>query len=122
MTGVQTCALPILTVLYDPEGESFQGGQTAGPVAANILSEVLPYLDINKTGENVTTKEKTTATVPNVSSKTVAAARNILEEYGFHVNSNITGNESTSIVTDQMPKSGTLLEKDADVYLYTRRK
>ncbi len=112
----------VLTVLYDPEGESFQGGQTAGPVAANILSEVLPYLDINKTGENVTTKEKTTATVPNVSSKTVAAARTILEEYGFHVNSNITGNESTSIVTDQMPKSGTLLEKDADVYLYTRRK
>ncbi len=122
ISPVENPQIIVLTVLYDPEGESFQGGQTAGPVAANILSEVLPYLDINKTGENVTTKEKTTATVPNVSSKTVAAARNILEEYGFHVNSNITGNESTSIVTDQMPKSGTLLEKDADVYLYTRRK
>ena len=122
ISPVENPQIIVLTVLYDPEGESFQGGQTAGPVAANILSEVLPYLDINKTGENVTTKQKTTATVPNVSSKTVAAARNILEEYGFHVNSNITGNESTSIVTDQMPKSGTLLEKDADVYLYTRRK
>ncbi len=119
ISPIENTQVVVLTVLYDPEGETYQGGQTAGPVAANILSEVLPYLGINKDGENVTTKEKTTVTVPNISSKTVASAKQILQEYGFNVNVNIKESENTSIVTDQMPKPGTVLEKGADIYLYT---
>lgn len=40
----------ILVVLYNPTGEGgHQGGAVAAPVAGNILSEVLPYLEIEKT-------------------------------------------------------------------------
>ena len=45
---------------------------------------------------------------------------NSLKEYGFSVNTNISGDENTSIVTDQMPKSGTIVEKGANIYLYTK--
>ncbi len=119
ISPIENTQVVVLTVLYDPEGETYQGGQTAGPVAANILSEVLPYLGINKDGENVTTQEKSVVNIPNVSSKTVSEAKEILEKYGFQIYCNITENETTAMVTDQMPKSGSLLEKGADVYLYT---
>lgn len=120
ISPIENTEVVVLVVLYDPDqNKSYQGGQTAGPVAANIMSEVLPYLGIHKKGENVTTQEKSVVTVPNVASKTVVSAKQILEEYGFHVNFNITESENTSVVTDQMPKPGTPLEKGADVYLYT---
>ncbi len=120
ISPIENTQVAVLVVLYDPDQNiHYHGGQTAGPAVKNILSEVLPYLGINKNGENVTTQEKSTVTVPNVSSKTVAGAKKILEGYGLNVNFNITENENTSLVTDQMPKAGTVLEKGADVYLYT---
>lgn len=36
----------ILVTLYDPKGDSHQGGQTAAPVVSKILTEVLPYMGI----------------------------------------------------------------------------
>ncbi len=51
----------ILVVLYNPTGEGgHQGGAVAAPVAGNILSEVLPYLETEKQEE----KEK--VEVPNI--------------------------------------------------------
>lgn len=39
----------ILLVLYNPTGEGgHQGGAVASPTAGKILSEVLPYLEVNK--------------------------------------------------------------------------
>lgn len=119
ISPIENTQVVVLTVLYDPTGELYQGGQTAGPVAANILSEVLPYLGISKNNENIKTEEKTSLTLPNLSSKTVASAKKILETYGFNVKTNIEGDEENSVVVDQMPKSGVVLDKDAIVYLYT---
>lgn len=119
ISPIENTQVVVLTVLYDPEGETYQGGQTAGPVAANILSEVLPYLGIVKNNANVRTDENVTLTVPNVSSKTVASAREILQTYGFDVEVNISGDENTSVVSDQMPKSGTKLDKGSMICLYT---
>ncbi len=119
VSPIENPQVVVLTVLYDPEGETYQGGQTAGPVAANILTEVLPYLEIIKNNENVVTGEKNILTVPNIASKTVASARGILQTYGFDVQVNINGDENTSIVSDQMPKAGTTIEKGSIVYVYT---
>lgn len=119
ISPIENTQVVVLTVLYDPKGETYQGGQTAGPVSANILSEVLPYLGIAKNNENVMTAENTHLSVPNVSSKTIASAKEILQTYGFDVKVNITGDENTSIVTDQMPKSGANLDKGSIIYLYT---
>ncbi len=41
--------LVILVVLYNPTGEGgHQGGAVAAPTAGNILSEVLPYMEVEK--------------------------------------------------------------------------
>ena len=119
ISPIENTQVVVLVVLYDPQGESYQGGQTAGPVAANILREVLPYFGIDKDDENVTTTKNTTLSVPNLTSKTISSAKQILQTYGFDSQVNIFGDESTSVVTDQMPKSGTPLERGSKVFLYT---
>jgi len=45
--------LVILVVLYNPTGQGgHQGGAVASPTAGNILSEVLPYMEVKKLEEN----------------------------------------------------------------------
>ena len=46
ISPVENTQVVVLVTLYDPTGDSHQGGQTAAPVTAKILSEVLPYLGI----------------------------------------------------------------------------
>ena len=46
ITPIDDPELVVLVTLYNPQGKSHMGGQTAAPVVANILSEVLPHLGI----------------------------------------------------------------------------
>ena len=46
ISPIENSQVVILVTLYDPTGDSHQGGQTAAPVVSKILSEVLPYLGI----------------------------------------------------------------------------
>lgn len=46
ISPIENTQVVILVTLYDPKGDSHQGGQTAAPVVSKILSEVLPYLGI----------------------------------------------------------------------------
>lgn len=46
ISPIENTQVVILVTLYDPKGDSHQGGQTAAPVVSNILSEVLPYLGL----------------------------------------------------------------------------
>lgn len=46
ISPIENTQVVILVTLYDPNGDSHQGGQTAAPVVSKILSEVLPYLGI----------------------------------------------------------------------------
>ena len=46
ITPIENTQVVILVTLYDPKGDSHQGGQTAAPVVSQILTEVLPYLGI----------------------------------------------------------------------------
>ena len=46
ITPIDDPQLVVLVTLYNPQGKSHMGGQTAAPVVSNILSEVLPYLGI----------------------------------------------------------------------------
>ena len=48
----------------------------AAPVAGNILSEVLPYLEIKKKEEQISEK----ISVPNITGMTVKDARKLLKE------------------------------------------
>ena len=46
ISPVENAQVAILLTLYAPNGKSHYGGQTAGPVIANMLSEILPHLGI----------------------------------------------------------------------------
>ena len=109
----------VLVTLYDPRGESHEGGQIAAPVISQILSEALPYMGIpsdNSTTKNNSNEEEKGTTLPDVKNKTLAEAKSILETAGFKVNSYASGNDS--IIKDQMPKGGAYLQKNSIVCLY----
>ena len=90
----------------------------AAPAASQILTEVLPYLGVPS--DDLSTEESNeieTTTLVDVRNKTVAEAQKIIEEAGF--NCNIAGEDTTVLVTDQVPKPGTPLVNGSNVYLYT---
>ncbi len=111
----------VLVALYNPKSYSHQGGTITGPVVAQILSEVLPYLGINSNSNSQTTNtnEYTTASIPDVRNKTITEARTILQNAGFKVRISSEEDYDTTIVTDQVPKPGITLVSGSTIYLYT---
>lgn len=107
----------ILVALYNPKGDSFQGGEIAGPVVGQILAEVLPYIGVASTSDDASSDHATTS-MPDIKNRTIAEARNLLQSYGFtvHIDSSVA---DTDIVTNQMPKAGINLLDGADVFVYT---
>ena len=116
----ENAQVAILVTLYDPRGSSHQGGSVAGPVVSQMLSEILPYLDIPTDGTqqdatNNTSTDSQAKTLMDVRNKTVAEAKKILEEAGFTCS---TTADSTSLVSDQVPKPGTSLLTGSIIKLY----
>ena len=120
ISPVQNPEIVVLVTLYDPHGASgHQGGTIAAPVASQILSEVLPYLGIpsDDLSSDDGNNNITTITLPDVRNKTIAEAQKILEDAGFICK--ISGNDTSQIVTDQVPKPGTALIKGSSINLYS---
>ena len=113
----------VLVALYNPKSYSHQGGTIAGPVVAQILSEVLPYLGINSNNDSTTggTNDYTTTAIPDVRNKTLSEARTILQDAGFKVKISSDEDYTTTIVTDQVPKPGITLVNGSTIYLYTEK-
>ena len=108
----------VLVTLYDPQGESHEGGQIAAPVVAQIMSEVLPYLGIASDSEESYDADDYSV-VQDVRNKTVTEAIKKLEGSGFTVKTDVAGNKNEIIVTDQVPKPGVSLLEDSIIFLYT---
>lgn len=108
----------ILVTLYDPQGDSHEGGQIAAPVISQILSEVLPYIGI-ASDKDTSSNNDDMITIPDIRNKTLTEAVKNLEEAGFKTLYNIQGNKNELLVTDQVPKPGVKLQKDSIVCLYT---
>ena len=112
----------VLVTIYDPKGDSHQGGQVAGPVVKQILSEALPHLGVasdNTSSSDATTSSAKTVILPDVRNKTIEEAKSLLKDSGFTVK--ITGDEdeTTTLIVDQVPKPGVKLLEDSKIYLYT---
>ena len=123
ISPIENTQIVCLVILYNPKADSHQGGTVCGPVAGQILSEVLPYINVNNSNtiisnDNNQQVQSNYKTVINSKGMTVANARNKLEASGFNVVVN-SEDENTSIVTDQMPRAGAYLEPGATIYLYT---
>ena len=118
---VENTKVSVLVTLYDPDESNNYGGQIAAPVAAQVLSEVLPYMEIPSNNSTISTTETTynnlaTKALPVVQSKTVGEAKKILEKAGFTCK---TTSPDDAIVSEQVPKPGTYLVNGAVVELYT---
>ena len=116
--------LVVLLTLYNPQGKDHFGGHIAAPVVSQILSEVLPYLDVpsnastnsSGTSKSTQTLDIKKSTLHTVTGKTAADAKKYLEEQGFKCSYDC---ESTSIITEQIPKAGTQLPEGSIVELYS---
>ena len=119
---VENTKVSVLLTLYDPDESNNYGGQIAAPVVAQVLSEVLPYLEIPSNDTTITTtptdsyNSLQTTSLPDVRNKTIAQAQKILEDAGFKCD---TSSNSESVVSEQVPKPGTALLKGAVVKLYS---
>lgn len=111
----------ILVTLYDPKGDSHQGGQVAGPVVSQMLTEILPYLGIpsDETGEEGSGSNGNNVTLPDIRNKTVTEAEKILKAAGFNVQISSVSNKNEVLVTDQVPKPGASLATGSKICLYT---
>ena len=118
ISPVEDTRVALLLTLYDPKGKSYQGGQVAGPVVSQMLSEILPYLEIPSSSVDSDYEENTTM-LPNVVNKTVTEAKKILESAGFTPKINVSGDENSLLVKSQVPVAGTQLLEDATVMLYS---
>ena len=99
-------------------GVSPGGNAIAGPIFAKIMAEVLPYLGVEAqyTDEEA---ERLDTTAPSVAGMTLEDAYQVLEQEGLGYT--VVGDESdlSTVVTQQVPMSGTAVPKDGQVVLYT---
>lgn len=124
ISPIENTQVVVLVTLYGlQEYAHHQGGETAGPTAREILTEVLPYLGVASSDVNNTSDELDDGkliSVPNVQNQTLSEARKNLQALGFNV---IVANEgvdsNTTLVVDQVPKAGVALREDSVICLYS---
>lgn len=119
ISPVENPEVVVLVILYNPNSDgsgSHQGGTICAPVASQILSEVLPHLGITSSATD--DDSDSLITLPDVTSKTLTEARNILEASGFEIVLK-TSSESSTTVVSQYPKSGISLQSGSVICLYT---
>ncbi len=119
ISPIENTQIVTLVALYGlSEGANHQGGQVAGPVTAQILSEVLPYLGVASNTTMAPTEQRNLISVPNVTGMTAAQATTHLQELGFNVTSHIDGNPDEVIIKEQVPKYGNALIENSTIQLY----
>lgn len=95
--------------MYNPKGEAgHQGGVVAAPVGGQVLSEVLPYLELTKDNEKEEDKKKQVE-VPNIEGMTVSDAIKKLKEVNLTLQIQDEPEDldkSTAVITEQLPKQG----------------
>lgn len=109
----------ILILLYNPTGEGgHQGGGIAAPIAAQVLGEVLPYLEISKSQVDEENSYQNQVEMPDLIGTDISEAKKILKEIGLEAEINQSEN-SSGIITDQIPKKGIQINAGTKVIIYT---
>lgn len=119
ISPIENTQIALLLTLYDPQAGNHQGGQVAGPVVSQMLTEILPHLGVPS--DNTVTNNSNSSsmiTVPDIRNKTVAEAEKLLKNVGFTTKSYVAGDSNSILVQDQMPKPGSSLSKNSIIILY----
>lgn len=117
VASIDNPELVILVTLYNPTGEGGHGGGgTAGPVVAQILGEVLPYIEMKKDKE---TEEdlKQDVIVPDLRNKTIKETKKELQELELEleIETELEEYDSESVIIEQIPKPGIKLKQGAKI-------
>ncbi len=115
---VEDTQVALLLTLYKPDKSNHQGGQIAGPVVSQMLTEILPSLGIPSDNEKTSNDNNNLVKVPDVRNKTIAEAEKVLKNSGFSVKISTSNDKNTTTVIDQVPKPGISLSKDSIIMLY----
>ena len=119
ISPVEDTQVVLLLTLYDPPKNNHQGGQLAGPVVSQMLSEILPYLGIPSNEDSSSNSSSDNLiVVPDIRNKTVAEAEKVLKNSGFTTKTYVKGDANNTLVVDQMPKPGVSLYKNSIIVLY----
>ena len=119
ISPVEDTQVVLLLTVYDPPKSNHQGGQLAGPVVSQMLSEILPYLGIpSNENSSDSSSSDNLIVVPDVRNKTVSEAEKILKNSGFSTKTYVNGDANNTLVVDQTPKPGVSLSKNSVVVLY----
>ena len=120
ISPVEDTQVSLLLTLYDPKGDAgHQGGTIAGPVVAQMFSEILPYLNVPSNDTSSSSNSDNLIVVPDVRNKTVSEAEKILKSAGFTVNVSSIGDNNVLLVNDQTPKPGISLSKNSVIMIYS---
>lgn len=104
-----------MLVFFDtPDGDAYYGSQVSSPVCINIMSEVLPYLDV-KTSYTDEELGYVDASAGDYTGVSVDEAKTAVEADGF--TATVKGNGST--VISQIPTVSSGLQKGGSIVLYT---
>lgn len=120
ISPIEDTQIVLLLTLYNPQGKNgHQGGQIAGPVVSQMLTEILPYLGVPSDDNSTSSSNSSNSiVVPDVRNKTVAEAEKLLKEVGFAPKIYINGDANILLVEDQTPKPGSMLAKNSILVLY----
>lgn len=119
ISPIEDTQVVLLLTLYDPPKNNHQGGQLAGPVVSQMLSEILPYLSVPSSEDSTNdNNSNNTIIIPDIRNKTVAEAEKILKSAGFNPKSYINGDANNTLVVEQTPKPGAYLAKNSLIVLY----
>lgn len=104
-----------MLVFFDtPDGDAYYGSQVSSPVFINIMSEVLPYLDV-KTSYTDEELGYVDASAGDYTGVSVDEAKTAVEADGF--TATVKGNGST--VISQIPTVSSGFQKGGSIVLYT---
>lgn len=112
-------------VVIDEPADAAGGGAAAGPVFKEIVSQALPYMGVPKAGDDSETGSKKTVKAeesvqrkaPELTGKTVKAARELLINQGFDFEAVGQG----ANVVSQYPEQGTALTAGQRIYLLSEQ-
>ena len=119
ISPIEDTQVVILLTLYNPQNKDYgyQGGTVAAPVVSQMLSEILPYLGVPSDATDSANADDL-VTVPDITNKTITEAKKILTEDGFECKISSSGDENSTLVTEQTPKPGVQLSEGAIIMLY----
>ena len=120
ISPVEDTQVVILLTLYDPQNKEYgyQGGSVAAPVVSQMLTEILPYLNVPSDTTEEDNRSENLITVPDIRNKTITEAEKTLTDAGFKCKVVSSGDENSTLVADQNPKPGAQLSSGSIIMLY----